>query len=269
MEYAHPLYTPESVAAQRAPARGRHDAARVRRRLPRLGLPRGRRAFRAGRRRAARPGVGRTLLRLPDAGAATTTTIRHTRRRPSAAVQAPLARLARRPRRPARPRPPSAGSRPATTSARPTPRSAPTSTAFLAEHGIDLDRRPRPDGRARRAPSATASTRSASSGASTPRARRRARWSRCTTPTATGTPTSSIPTSRAGRAPTRQMYVSPFHGVDGSYDLAVPVPGARPAGLVTLHTDDGAARLQRDADRTSQRRPRHVARPRRQSAGRP
>jgi predicted NAD/FAD-binding protein len=46
-----------------------------------------------------------------------------------------------------------------------------------------------------------------------------------------------------GRARTdKAMYVSPFHGTDGWYDVAVPVPGAD-GGLrvaVALHTDDGA-----------------------------
>ncbi|MGD9960010.1 FAD-dependent oxidoreductase [Nocardioides sp.] len=48
-----------------------------------------------------------------------------------------------------------------------------------------------------------------------------------------------------GRASTpKSMYVSPFHGTDGTYELAVPVPGNRTADrlqiAVTLHTDDGA-----------------------------
>lgn len=45
-----------------------------------------------------------------------------------------------------------------------------------------------------------------------------------------------------GRARTdKAMYVSPFHGTDGRYELAVPVPGDRLDVAVTLHTDDGAA----------------------------
>ena len=44
-----------------------------------------------------------------------------------------------------------------------------------------------------------------------------------------------------GRATTpKQMYVSPFHGTDGTYDLAVPLPGDRLDIAVTLRTDDGA-----------------------------
>ena len=42
MHYEHPVYTPESVAAQTPAARAERRRARVRRRLPRLGLPRGR-----------------------------------------------------------------------------------------------------------------------------------------------------------------------------------------------------------------------------------
>ncbi len=44
-----------------------------------------------------------------------------------------------------------------------------------------------------------------------------------------------------GRARTEKaMYVSPFHGTDGSYELAVPPPGERLHVAVTLHSDDGA-----------------------------
>jgi uncharacterized protein len=44
-----------------------------------------------------------------------------------------------------------------------------------------------------------------------------------------------------GRATTgKQMYVSPFHGTDGTYELAVPLPGERLHLAVTLHSDDGA-----------------------------
>ncbi|HYF72880.1 MAG TPA: DUF1365 family protein, partial [Nocardioides sp.] len=43
-----------------------------------------------------------------------------------------------------------------------------------------------------------------------------------------------------GRARTpKQMYVSPFHGTDGRYDLLVPVPGDRLRVSVTLTTDEG------------------------------
>ncbi len=35
------------------------------------------------------------------------------------------------------------------------------------------------------------------------------------------------------------MYVSPFHGTDGTYELAVPTPGDELQIAVTLRTDDG------------------------------
>jgi predicted NAD/FAD-binding protein/DUF1365 family protein len=44
-----------------------------------------------------------------------------------------------------------------------------------------------------------------------------------------------------GRARTdKAMYVSPFHGTDGYYELAVPLPDERLRIAVTLHSDDGA-----------------------------
>ena len=42
--------------------------------------------------------------------------------------------------------------------------------------------------------------------------------------------------ARVGKA----LYVSPFHGTDGWYDVHVPVPGDSLVVSVTLHTDDGA-----------------------------
>jgi predicted NAD/FAD-binding protein/DUF1365 family protein len=38
----------------------------------------------------------------------------------------------------------------------------------------------------------------------------------------------------------KQLYVSPFHGTDGRYDVRVPVPGRDLVVVVTLHSDDGA-----------------------------
>jgi predicted NAD/FAD-binding protein/DUF1365 family protein len=38
----------------------------------------------------------------------------------------------------------------------------------------------------------------------------------------------------------KQLYVSPFHGTDGWYDVVVPVPGDELLVAITLHTDDGA-----------------------------
>jgi DUF1365 family protein len=44
-----------------------------------------------------------------------------------------------------------------------------------------------------------------------------------------------------GRAQTRkQMYVSPFHGTDGTYEIAVPVPRERLHVAVTLHAEDAS-----------------------------
>ena len=44
-----------------------------------------------------------------------------------------------------------------------------------------------------------------------------------------------------GRARTeKQLYVSPFHGTDGHYEIAVPRPGDRLHVAITLHSDDGA-----------------------------
>ena len=77
-----------------AAPRDRHRPRRVRRRLPRVGLPRGRRALRAGRRRAARaawvdgPASGAGFRAGAGAPSSTSahriydTTIRHTRRTP-------------------------------------------------------------------------------------------------------------------------------------------------------------------------------------------
>jgi len=44
-----------------------------------------------------------------------------------------------------------------------------------------------------------------------------------------------------GRATTpKELYVSPFHGTDGSYQLTVPAPGDRLLISINLSTDDGA-----------------------------
>ncbi|MGZ4452466.1 MAG: DUF1365 family protein, partial [Nocardioides sp.] len=37
----------------------------------------------------------------------------------------------------------------------------------------------------------------------------------------------------------KQMYVSPFHGVDGEYDVRAPLPGERLDIAVRLRTADG------------------------------
>ena len=75
---------PTSVAAQRRLPGDRHRPARLRRRLPRLGLPRGRRALRRRGGRAARARRGPTAAdAAPTAEPGVyATTIRHTRRTP-------------------------------------------------------------------------------------------------------------------------------------------------------------------------------------------
>jgi len=64
-----------------------------------------------------------------------------------------------------------------------------------------------------------------------------------------------------GRATTpKAMYVSPFHGVDGSYDLAVPVPrDGRLDIVVNLTTEDGARFHASLTGRRTDRSPRRVA----------
>jgi predicted NAD/FAD-binding protein/DUF1365 family protein len=48
------------------------------------------------------------------------------------------------------------------------------------------------------------------------------------------------PDERGRATVPKAMYVSPFHGTDGTYDLAVPLPGDRLHIAVTLRSDDGA-----------------------------
>ena len=228
MEYEHPLYTPD-VGRRPAPAaRDRHRPDRLRRRLPRLGLPRGRRALRRSRPpsgsgcdvgRADGPPAG------ADAAASTRPTIRHTRRTPfrrtfehrSHTWLVDLDDL------------PDHGARSAAFEARDhlgdpdahDPRER--RRASSPTHGVDLH-----GGRVlmaaqRRAPSATASTRSASSGAidRDRRARRRRRRGaqHLRRPARLPRPPRR---AAAGRRTDKEMYVSPFHGTDGTYDARRP-----------------------------------------------
>jgi uncharacterized protein len=48
------------------------------------------------------------------------------------------------------------------------------------------------------------------------------------------------PDERGRASVDKQLYVSPFHGTDGWYDISVPVPVDDLLVAVTLHTDDGA-----------------------------
>ena len=213
MTYEHPLYTPASVAAQRRLPADRH------RRVAFAGAYHGWGFHEDGALRAARRGRGRRRTLGLAVGERTprpaptpriyATTIRHARREPVRHIFSyrsytwlvdldDLPRLHGRSAAPAGrlrgPRPPR---RPAAASC------ARTSTRFLADHGIDLRRRPGPDARQRPGPRLRASTRSPSSGATGPTASSRASWPRCTTPTATGTPTSAPRRAGPRRAPTR------------------------------------------------------------------
>ena len=258
MEYEHPLYNPTSVAAQA--------------RLPEINTDRIAFAgayhgwgFHEDGARSGLAAVERLGLTWPATGA-------HASRRPAGArsvrddhpahpahavravVHAPVADLAGRRRRPARPRRCSAGSRRATTSATPSGRSARTSRRFLDQARHRRPRRPDADGRQRpglrlllqpdqrllvlgprRRPGRDG-------GRGAQHLRRPARLPRAT------------PTSRAAAPSTKAMYVSPFHGTDGTYRVAAPVPCStaddRLDIAVTLDTDDGATVL-RLAGRTS------------------
>ena len=72
-----------------------------------------------------------------------------------------------------------------------------------------------------------ASTRSRVFWCHRPTASSAASWSRCTTPTASGTPTSSDPTARPGRAPTRSSTSRRSTTSTATTTIAVPPPGER------------------------------------------
>jgi uncharacterized protein len=57
----------------------------------------------------------------------------------------------------------------------------------------------------------------------------------------------------------KALYVSPFHGTDGWYDVRVPVPGEDLLVAVTLHTDDGASFSASLAGRRTDTSPRRAA----------
>jgi predicted NAD/FAD-binding protein/DUF1365 family protein len=57
----------------------------------------------------------------------------------------------------------------------------------------------------------------------------------------------------------KALYVSPFHGTDGWYDVRVPVPGEELLVAVTLHTDDGASFSASLAGRRTDTSPRRAA----------
>jgi predicted NAD/FAD-binding protein len=57
----------------------------------------------------------------------------------------------------------------------------------------------------------------------------------------------------------KRLYVSPFHGTDGWYDVHVPVPGDDLLVAVSLHTDDGATFSASLAGRRTTTSPRRAA----------
>ena len=85
MEYEHPLYNPARSPPRAQLAEHRHRADQLRRRLPRLGVPRGRRPLGAGGGDPARASLARGAAPLARRRRRTgiyETTIRHTRRTP-------------------------------------------------------------------------------------------------------------------------------------------------------------------------------------------
>ena len=249
-------------------ARDRHRPRRLRRRLPRLGVPRGRRALRARRRRAARARLAGPGRCAHSAGRATSrpggiydTTIRHTRRTPFTRAfthrshiwlvdvddlpdHGVLGRFE------ARDHLGDAGA----------PRSATNVEAFLRPARRRDRRAAGSSWRPTRGPSATASTRSACSGATTRRRPRRDR----------GRGAQHL--RRPARLPRPPRRAGPRHHAQGDVRLAVPrdrrhlPPGRarrrrRPAATSSssLDTDDDDGRaFTRLAVRRAGRR-RHAA----------
>ena len=116
------------VGRRLAPAAGdRQRPGRLRRGLPRLGLPRGRRALRPGRRHPPRPALDPHHARAPEAGPLRDDDPPHPADPLQADLRARLHDVAGRRRRPPGPRQARHASRRATTSARPSRRSATTS----------------------------------------------------------------------------------------------------------------------------------------------
>ncbi len=260
MEYEHPLYTPASVAAQR--------------RLPEIDTDRiafagayhgwgfhedGARSGLAAATRLGLPWTRATHV-LPEPGRFETT-IRHTGARLQARVRAHVDHLARRRRRPPRPRSagPLRGARPPRLAGPVDPRQR---EAFLADNGVRL-------GDGARAGTILMAAQPRSLGY-------------CFNPisvfwcfddagaqagvvievhnTYGDRHAYLVHPDEQGRATTgKAMYVSPFHGVDGTYEIAVPVPTDRLHVAVTLRGplprgDRRRGALQRQPHRQPQRR---------------
>jgi uncharacterized protein len=236
MEYAHPLYTPASVAAQRRLPRANT------RRLAFAGAYHGwgfhEDGARSGVAAAAHLGLPWHQRELPEQGMFEAR-IRHTRRRPfrrdfehrshvwlvdldALPDHGPLGRFEARDH---------LGSPDATIRA--------NVDAFLSEHGVDLT-----GGRVLMAANARAfgfcfnpisvfwcfdRTRDLAAVVVEVHNTYGGRHAYVVRPDAQG----------RGRVD-KALYVSPFHGTDGWYDVAVPVPGDDLHVAITLHTDDGA-----------------------------
>ena len=241
MDYEHPIYTPESVAAQRrlprsttagprSPAPTTAGASTRTAAPPACGPPRrwacrgDGRARACGRARSPRAGAGALRRRgAPHRHAALHRDFRHR-------VYLWLVDLDALPRLPAAGCGPFARFEAADhlgdpggidpRQRRPLPR---------PRHGIDLR-----GGRVLMLANArvlglTCSTRSRSTGATGPTGRSRASSPRCTTPTASGTATCCAPTTPGRARGGKEFYVSPFFAVDGGYRMHLPVPGAAAA----------------------------------------
>ena len=206
--------------------------ARLRRRVPRLGLPRGRLPL---RRRGRREAGCDLVMTCPAVRRRDTARPGRTGAARRAQPQLPVVRGPGRAAAAARPFGWLAGSEARDSLGDPALSIRENVDAFLAEHGIDLR-----GGRI----TMLANPRSLGyvvqpaqrcSGATTRRRARCASSPRCTTRTAQATATCSAPTTPGGAETEKQFYVSPFYPVDGYYRMSVPEPGERLAITITLH----------------------------------
>ena len=143
------------------------------------------------------------------------------------------------------------GSRRATTSARPTRTLRENVEAFLADNGVSLGdgdaARHDPDGRPPARARLLLQPDQRLLVLRRPAAPGRAWSSRCTTPTATGTPTSSTPTSRAAPAPTRRCTSRRSTASTAPTTSPCPIPTDRLHVAVTLRGHDATSGARRSA----------------------